>query len=176
MNTEPTHRTSHLLAEVMVGSEEKGWKMSWSIELLWIHSFQQSKSLCTKLVRNQSTNLSGFHVFPPSSTFPSRPMARLVPARRVREGENAAAEPTRRVETASFMVMEGACWGIRVANGRACCDDDETMRQDENRRTVMSVWSWVEWVSPFDTFLLPVSCCFLVKKHEPQILPPWKLR
>ena len=66
-------------------------------------------------------------------------MARLVPARRVREGENAAAEPTRRVETASFMgVMEDACW--EIANGEHECDDVMMMRRDgTTRRTVMSV-------------------------------------
>lgn len=41
-------------------------------------------------------------------------MARLVPARRVREGENAAADATRRVETASFMAGEGG--GGRMNN------------------------------------------------------------
>ena len=123
MNTEPTHRTSHLLAEVTVRSEEKGLKESELEHCIIVDSFIPTIKISVQIiVRNQSTNLSGFHVFPPSSTFPSRPMARLVPARRVREGENAAAEPTRRVETASFMVMEDAVgkW-----------HDDETRRTDE---------------------------------------------
>jgi len=50
-------------------------------------------------------SLSGFQVLPPSSTLPSRPMARLEQDRRVREGAKATAEPMSRVEVASFIAL-----------------------------------------------------------------------
>ena len=144
MKSETTYRTSHLLTELIARRKKKGQrKIKRSIQLLCgLHVCRRMSD--PYLLKRSITHLSGFHVFPPSSTFPSRPMARLVPARRVREGENAAADATRRVETASFMgVMEDACW--EIANGEHECDDVMMRRDDETacdrttRRTVMIV-------------------------------------